>query len=100
MVNAAAAASKYRSKKELYYFLTVDCKAYLLAYECVTQYFLKQLVKGDKKRKLCPLHFVLRLGIKCDDFKYIYCPQYENISVKNMMQEASADPNLMQYLPD
>ena len=46
------------------------------------------------------LHIILYLGINCEDFKHIYCPQYENISVKNMMQEASSDPNLMLYLPD
>ena len=30
----------------------------------------------------------------------IYCPQYENISVKGMLQEAKHDPDLMNYLPD
>ena len=51
MVNAAEFASKYRKKNECYYFCTVDCKMYLPAYECVTQYFLKQLISGEKKRK-------------------------------------------------
>ena len=59
MVNAAAFASKYRSKKESYFFLTVDCKAYLPAHECITQYFLKQLINGEKKRKLCIPHIIL-----------------------------------------
>ena len=100
MVNAAAFAAKFRPKKECYHFLTVDCKTVLPAHECVTQYFLKQLINGEKKSKLYILHIVLHLGISCDDIKVIYCPQYENISVKNMMQEASKDPNIMQYLPD
>ena len=30
----------------------------------------------------------------------IYCPQYENISVKGMLEEAKQDPDLMNYLPD
>ena len=30
----------------------------------------------------------------------IYCPQYENISVNGMLQEAKQDPDLMSYLPD
>ena len=30
----------------------------------------------------------------------IYCPQYENISVNGMLQEAKQDPDLMHYLPD
>ena len=100
MVNAAAFASKYRSKKESYFFLTVDCKTYLPAHECVTQYFLKQLINGEKKRRLSVLYIKLHIGIKCEEIKYCYCPQYENISVKNMMEEASKDPNIMQYLPD
>ena len=46
------------------------------------------------------LHILFRVGISCTEFKHLYCPQYENISVKNMMQEAKKDPNIMQYLPD
>ena len=38
--------------------------------------------------------------MKCDGFKYIYCPQYEGISVKGMMQEAVNCPELSAYLPD
>ena len=100
MVNTATFAAKFRPKKECYHFLTVDCKTYLPGHECVTQYFLKQLINGEKKRKSCILHIVLHLGISCDDFKHIYCPQYENISVKNMMQEALKEPDIMKYLPD
>lgn len=59
MVNASAFASKFRSKKECYFFLTVDSKVYLPAHECVTQYFLKKLMTGEKKRKLCIPHIIL-----------------------------------------
>ena len=38
--------------------------------------------------------------MKCDNFKYIYCPQYEGISIKSMMEEAVGCPELMAYLPD
>ena len=52
-------AAKFRSKYEVYTFLTVDAKAYLPAPESVTIYFLKDIVRGAKKCKsiLPPLTF-------------------------------------------
>ena len=40
-VTSAAFAAKFRSKREVYQFLTVDVKAYLPPLENVTTYFLK-----------------------------------------------------------
>ena len=51
-VTAMAFASKYKSKREVYTFLTVDVGAYLPAYETITIYFLKDLVSGKKKSKI------------------------------------------------
>ena len=51
-VTASAFASKYKSKREVYTFLTVDVGAYLPAYETLTIYFLKDLVSGKKKSKI------------------------------------------------
>jgi hypothetical protein len=50
-VTAAEFASKYKSKREVYNFLTINCKAYLCSAENVTIYFLKDLVAGKKKCK-------------------------------------------------
>ena len=50
-VNVAAFAAKFRSKREIYTFLTLDVRAYLPAVHTVTVYFLKDLVSGTKKRK-------------------------------------------------
>ena len=50
-VTTAEFASKFRSKYEVYQFLTIDAKAYLPAPECVTIYFLKDMVRGEKKSK-------------------------------------------------
>ena len=51
-VNAMAAGAKFRSKKECFQFLVIDCETYLPDDEaCVTTYFLKQLINGQKKRK-------------------------------------------------
>lgn len=48
-VTAATFSSKFRSKREIYVFLTVDVKAYLPHCDNVTIYFLKDLVTGKRK---------------------------------------------------
>ena len=48
-ITAAEFRSKYNSKKECFFFLSVDCKAYLSSYETVTIYFLKDIIAGKKK---------------------------------------------------
>ena len=50
-VTAAEFAAKFRSKTEVYAFLSIDVAAYLPPHECVTIYFLKELVEGKKKCK-------------------------------------------------
>ena len=50
-VTTAEFAAKFRSKYEVYQFLTIDALAYLPPPECVTIYFLKDLVRGIKKCK-------------------------------------------------
>ena len=48
-VTSATFSSKFRSKKEIYVFLTVDVKAYLCNCDNLTIYFLKDLVSGKRK---------------------------------------------------
>ena len=48
-VTSSTFASKFRSKREIYVFLTVDVKAYLCACDTLTIYFLKDLVMGKRK---------------------------------------------------
>ena len=48
-VTAAAFSSKFRSKKEIYVFLTVDVRAYLCNCDNLTSYFLKDLIAGKRK---------------------------------------------------
>ena len=45
-VTATAFAAKYKSKREIFNFLTMDVKAYLHTYDTVSIYFLKDLVSG------------------------------------------------------
>lgn len=50
-ITTAEFSAKFRSKYEVYQFLTLDAKAYLPAPECVNIYFLKDIVRGEKKSK-------------------------------------------------
>ena len=50
-LTAAEFAAKFRSKSEVYAFMSIDVAAYLPPHECVTIYFLKELVEGKKKCK-------------------------------------------------
>ncbi len=44
-------SAKFRSKNEVYSFLSIDVAAYLPPPECATIYFLKDLVNGKKRCK-------------------------------------------------
>ena len=50
-ISAIEFASKYKSKREVYNFLTLEVKAYLPNYDTITIYFLKDLIYGKKKGK-------------------------------------------------
>jgi hypothetical protein len=48
-MTAAAFSSKFRSKREIFVFMTVDVTAYLCNCDNLTIYFLKDLVTGKRK---------------------------------------------------
>ena len=48
-VNVASFAAKFRNKREIYTFLTVDGEAYLPPFDTVTVYFCKDLIEGTKR---------------------------------------------------
>jgi hypothetical protein len=49
MVPAAVISAKYKSKRDIYYLLTVDASAYLPHHDHCTVYWLKDLVSGQKR---------------------------------------------------
>ena len=51
-INVKEIAAKFRTKREIYNFLILDCKIYLPAYETVTIYFMRELIMGLKKGKI------------------------------------------------
>ena len=50
-VNVKEFAAKFRSKREIFVFLTIDGDAYMPPIETITIYFLKDVVAGNKKCK-------------------------------------------------
>ena len=63
-VTAAEFAAKYKSKREIYNFLAVDCMAYLQPYHTLTIYFIKDLMSGQKKSKSTLLLSLMHLPVK------------------------------------
>ena len=41
-----------------------------------------------------------KLFIKCDDVKFLACPQYEGLAVHDILEEAGKDERVLKYLPD
>ena len=78
-VTVAAFSAKFRSKREIYTFLTLDVKAYLPAVHTVTVYFLKDLVSGTKKRKFPIAANLSFADIQMRSVVHISCPAYENL---------------------
>ena len=64
-ITVATFASKFRSKTEVYAFLTLDVKSYLPPPHTLTMFFLKDLVSGQKKRKLQPKFLTNSQTSKC-----------------------------------
>ena len=99
-VTAAAFGAKFRSKREIYVFFTVDVKAYLCGCDCLTIYFLKDLLRGKRKCKSANVDHPFYADIKCDAVKYLYAPQYENLSIERILEQARKNPVINDYLPE
>ena len=79
--------AKYRDKREIYRFLASDVKCYLDSYETMTIWHLKDLAAGNK-RKILSKHI-----------KHIDIPQYEGLSISNLMEYAREHQEVMHALP-
>ena len=80
-ITTAAFSAKFKSKKEIYRFLTVDVKAYLCNCDSLTIYFLKGTnhsfdVTMLTWSLLLPLDLAMakKNFIKCDDIRTLACP--------------------------
>jgi len=73
----------------VYNFVAVDCSFYVPEYDCVTIYFLKDLMTGKKKCKcnLCIAdHFVRNSVIKGKDVRHVSVPQYEGLTIEKIAE--------------
>ena len=102
-IPSAEWAAKFKGKREQFNFLTVEVRAYLSDYETVTTYFMKDLIAGKKKCKCQPsiTSFVFsRADIRCDSVKVLFAPQYESLSISEVLKKARDWELVWQYLPD
>lgn len=73
MIAPAAFQAKYKSKREVWRFLSTDASVYLPPYQTVTIYHMRDLVAG--KRRM----------IKTDKVKTINVPFFEGLSIDHML---------------
>jgi hypothetical protein len=66
-VSAQTFAAKFKSKKEIFNFLTVDAKAFLPPYDTITIYHMRDIVSGTKK---VSGHLDLILIFECLNFVF------------------------------
>ena len=98
-VNVKEFEAKYKSKREVYTFLTIDCNAYLSPFDTLTVYFLKDLVGGHKKCKCKPNGNMP--VVNAERVRYVNVPQYEGLehmTICNFLDQAS--PEMARYMPE
>lgn len=91
-------AAKYRSKREVYTFLTIDGNAYLYAFDTLTVYFLRDLVAGKKKCKC--VEQLTSTVVNADSVRYLQVPQYEELSLQKIVEFLDQFPAMRAYMPD
>ena len=86
-VPASAFGAKYASKREVYRFLTNDVGCYLSSYETMTVWHMRDLCSNK------------RLRIKSDNVKHIVIPQFDGLSIEDLLAYASNYPEVLRALP-
>ena len=99
-VTVAAFAAKYRSKREVYTFLTVDVKAFLPAPHTLTIYFLKDIITGKKKCKYLLVADTSLVDVKMSSVVHIHVPSFENLNMAQIFAFFNNDQTILQFLPD
>ena len=86
-LNPASFGAKYQSKREVYRFLSCDCGTYLSSYDTMTVWHMRDLV-GNKRTR-----------IKCKDVKTIQIPQFEGLTIDDLLAFGEQYPEVMRALP-
>ena len=79
--------SKFRSKKECYKFIASECGLYLPEYKTVTIDHLREIAAN--KRKI----------IYAKDVRWITVPNYEGLTMKDMLEWSKRFPEVVRALP-
>ena len=99
-INENQLINRFRSKRDIYNYLTSICKTYwdyissnivnvyLPGYGNINKDFLRQILAEEKK------------VFKRTEIKTIKIPMFDELSVKNLWDEVKDDPKVMAYLPD
>ena len=86
-ITAKEFAAKYRDKREIYRFLASDVHVYLDSFENHTIWHLKDVAAGRKKKILAKA------------MKHISIPQYEGLTIADLLDYAKQYQSVMQALP-
>jgi len=88
-LSIAEFAAKYQTKNEVYNFMTQEVKAYCPPRDTVTAWHLRDMALGSKSY------------IKGADVKHLAVPQYESLSIVEMLDWAKVNyPGIVtRYLP-
>ena len=97
-INVNEFAAKFKSKREIYTFLTIDAGAYLPSHEVLTIYFLKDLVRGKKKCKFV-IGITQPVVVHVDRVRHLFVPQYENLSIQHMLDFLKDFPEMHVHMP-
>ena len=75
--------SKYSGKKECYEFCAMELKAYLPGHECVSIYYLRDLIQGKKTFvRVSDLVIEVDSTVKADKVVNFYCPFYKGLTIE------------------
>ena len=86
-ISAKEIGAKFRSKREIYRFLTAECKCYLGDFETMTIWHLRDLAAGDRQ-------IILSSRVK-----FISIPNYTGLKIEKMVEFARDYPDAMKALP-
>ena len=86
-VTAATFGAKYTNKREIYRFLASEAHVYLPPIDNVTIWHLRDLARAERRR------------IASKDVQHIAIPQFEGLTIKNMLEYAQKVPAVMKALP-
>lgn len=97
-VNINDITSKFRSKKELYNFLSQECGAYLPRHNSTNIYFLKDIIMGEKEVDF--YYFIILQYISRKDIMIADVPHIDGLTVEDFLDYANDKDSIKKYLPN